>query len=314
MNAEYRNGLIAMLAREYGLLIREIHPSKRGFFGETWKVQTDKADYFLKIDYWEYHKEAYRDSLAACDFFTEKGIAFVPRLLKTKNGQLSCRFQDGIAAVFEYVEGENTEEYPVSRLFERLAVIYALDPDDLDLKMETLGTEVIDAFRRLSEAAQGSSVITAALREKAAIISQYAGRLRRFSDLCRAKKWDMRITHGDAGGNCILNGDDFTIIDWDSVKRAPIERDAWFFICDSAQMDAINAVLERSAFPVRLQDECIYYYCYYSFFYYMTEHLLAYLNARDEEQREKQAYGFKTYLESCWIFEQLKIADAYIID
>ena len=56
------------------------------------------------------------------------------------------------------------------------------------------------------------------------------------------------------------------IVDWDSVKLAPIERDAWFYICNSNQLSIINDVIQKYKLGYMLKQERLCYYCYYSFF------------------------------------------------
>lgn len=48
-------------------------------------------------------------------------------------------------------------------------------------------------------------------------------------DLKRKACWSFHITHGDAGGNCILSKEQLFLVDWDSCLLAPIERDAWIY-------------------------------------------------------------------------------------
>ena len=70
--------------------------------------------------------------------------------------------------------------------------------------------------------------------------------LKQFSTACKGNRENFHITHGDAGGNCILNGNQLTIVDWNSVTLAPIERDAWIYICDKNEMKKINSILAKT--------------------------------------------------------------------
>lgn len=313
MNENYLDHLTKMITDEYSISAQRIIPAKRGFFGETWRLQTDRADYFMKIDYWEYHREAYRKSLPVIDFMTNQGISFIPRIIKTKSGELSCRFNDSVVAIFDFVDGENTEDYPIARLFEYLIHIYKLDSSEIALERETFDTVVLDIFNSLKANIQLPQRIMDELQKKTELISQYAKRLRLFSDICKKDTENFHITHGDAGGNCILHENDFHIIDWDSLKLAPIERDAWFFICDDKQLDAIHTVLFHSGVEYKLNPDRLCYYCYYSFFHYLTEYLQTILFARSEGQKQNVTYNLSEYLTSGWIFNQLQIADRHRI-
>lgn len=314
MKDTYMQDLAQMLVNEYGFSLRRIVPAKRGFFGETWKIETDTANYFLKIDYWDYHKEIYRKSLSIYEYTAREGIAFVPRIAETKSGRFSCDFMNGVAAVFEYIEGENREDYPIDRLFDRLAEIYALDPRGIVLEADTFGVDILYLFNALSAREELPPLVSHAIHENKELIARLITRLELFSRVCQAQKWDMRITHGDAGGNCILDENHFYVVDWDSVRLAPIERDAWFFMRDSRQIDTINAVLQRRDKAFHLRMEALCYYCYHSFVFYMTEHLQAFLSAKSDAQKQERADAFVAYLDSCWIYEQLKIADAFSVN
>ncbi len=311
MNESYLDHLTKMITDEYGISAKKVIPAKRGFFGETWKLQTYNANYFIKIDYWDYHKEAYRRSLPAIDFMTNQGVSFIPQIIKTKSGELSCRFNNGVVAIFDFVDGENMEDYPIGRLFEHLARVYKLDKNCITLEKETFDTTILDTFKRLKDDAHLPQGMTDKLYEKMELISRYSERLRFFSDICKNDMENFYITHGDAGGNCILNGNHFYIIDWDSLKLAPIERDVWFFMSDNNQLDDINAILYNNDVDYKLNPDRLCYYCYYSFFFYLTEYLQSILHARSGEQKQNITNNLIEYLNSSWIFRQLKSADEY---
>lgn len=121
---------------------------------------------------------------------------------------------------------------------------------------------------------------------------------------------DFHITHGDAGGNCILNGERFVIMDWDSVKLAPAERDAWFFLGDEKQIVSISRLLEERGMGRPLRRERLCYYCYESFFLYLTEYMENILCAQEEGRRQRMEKALADYLADNWIYLQLGIADA----
>ena len=302
------------LLQEYDFDIRRILPAKRGFFGETWKLETDTADYFLKIDYWKHHQESYRNSLAVVEYMTDHGISFIPQIVKTRCGGLYCSIRHGIAAVFQYVQGENRENYPLERLFGQLAQVYRLDITGVELGSETFGTEILDKFQTLRNAPKLPVEIKEALDAKQSAVFKYSERLKLFSSVCRDRIEDFHITHGDAGGNCILNENDFFIVDWDSVMYAPIERDAWLFMYDNRLSDKVHAVLLQNGIDCKFSPERFCYYCYYSFFYYLTEYIQALLSAAEDEQKFRIAESLLEYLSHCWIYKRLETADHYEAD
>lgn len=307
---EYIEELCGFLASEYGLTVKSLIPAKRGFYGETWSVQTESGRLFLKIDYWEHHQDEYKNSLSAVQYMTDSGISFIPKLLRTKGGELCSRFRKGIAAVFEHVPGELSEDYPTEQLYSRLARIYRLKTDGLVLRTEGFGTELPETYQRLRDLPGLPDEVKEALAKKGPDISWYMERLKKFAGICRGDTEDFHITHGDAGGNCILNDGRLSIVDWDSCMLAPIERDAWIFICDREELGRINALLADNGIGYSLKEERLCYYCYSYFFHYLNEYLKSIAGAESEGKKAEISKGLVGYLTDNWIYERLQAADS----
>ncbi len=97
-----------------------------------------------------------------------------------------------------------------------------------------------------------------------------ADRLAFFADLCRKDTSHFYITHGDAGGNFMVNGDSHFLIDWDDVLLTPPERDAWVMgFCDWARC-LFQKTLSENGIQYALRPERLAYYCYYMFFFWLT--------------------------------------------
>ncbi|MBP3918783.1 MAG: phosphotransferase [Clostridia bacterium] len=307
---EYKKELHHFLTVEYGLSVKEMFPAARGFYGETWNIQTECGNYFLKIDYWNHHKEEYQRSLSVVQYITDSGISFVPKVIKTKEGNLYSCFGQGIAAVFAYVPGELSENWSTEQLYSRLAEIYRLNTDGITLKTETFGTELLDTFQQLRNLSVLPAAVKKAIADKESAISSYRERLKKFSMICKDDKENFHITHGDAGGNCILDGDQLYLVDWDSCLLAPIERDAWIFISDQDELEKINAVLAKNQIDYRLEQNRLCYYCYQFFFHYLNEFLKSIFDAKSERQKAEIAESLIAYLKDCWIYQRLQAADA----
>ena len=239
-------GLSDCLQAEYGFALRDIAPAERGFYGETWKIRTHAGAYFAKLDRWPCHKESYRASLPIVQYIADGGIAFVPRVIATRRGQLCCAFQGGIRAVFAFAPGALLEEYAVEELYGCLSQVYALRTDGLELEAEDFGCAIPQTCARLAQAPELPDAARAALEKRQSAIARYANRLARFSAICQKDRSDFHITHGDAGGNFLSDGKRFFLVDWDSVKLAPIERDAWVFMSNPAQLCAIQRTINQN--------------------------------------------------------------------
>jgi len=63
---EYISRLRNFIQNEYGITAISITPAKRGFYGETWRLDTAQGrSYFLKIVYPDLHKAIYERSFHA---------------------------------------------------------------------------------------------------------------------------------------------------------------------------------------------------------------------------------------------------------
>ncbi len=303
------NELTNFILTEYGIEVREVTPAERGFYGETWCVHTENGQYFLKIDYLKNRKNDYRNSLDVIEYMTDSGISFIPKIIKTKRETTYGEFNGGMAAVFEYVRGQHLEQCSIEQLFGRLSKIYKLKTDEISLKAENFGADTIDTFHILKNSDGLPREFLQFIDKKAFIISGYEERLRYFSAKCREDKYVFHITHGDAGGNCILNDGDIYIVDWDSVMLAPIERDAWVYMNDKRQLDIIYSVLAENHVDYIPCQNLLCYYCYYFFFYYLDEYLKMILCTENSEHKKETARNMSEYLEDSWIYRRLDIAD-----
>lgn len=242
---------------------------------------------------------------------TDSGISFIPKIIKMKNSHLYGNFRQGTAVVFEYIPGELSEDYSTAQLYNRLAKIYQLKTDGLELKTEDFGTERIDVFLNLQCLPEVPSKVKTALAKKEPDIFRYMEHLKQFSTVCKSSKKNFHITHGDAGGNCILNENQLFLVDWDSVMLAPIERDAWIFICDKSEIEKINSVLTENGIDYALDQNRLCYYCYDFFFHYLNEYLKSIINTENEDQKEEISKSLIGYLTDCWIYKRLETADTY---
>jgi hypothetical protein len=80
------------------------------------------------------------------DFLNKNGINFILKIIKTKNGDLVCDFENSVFGLFEYIEGEHSEDYPLSMLFEKYSKIYQIDTRNLDIKKENFRASSIGLY------------------------------------------------------------------------------------------------------------------------------------------------------------------------
>jgi hypothetical protein len=311
---EYINRLMEFIRREYGIYPVKITPAKRGYFGETWRLKTAENQYFLKLDYSAKHKKIYERSFAVIDKIRSHGIDFISRIVKTPDGRLSARFDSAVLGIFEWIDGENVQnERTKIAEYDMLSKIYKVPFDGLDIPRGTFSAAGAELFfsqwDRLKDMRGDETAvkICALFEQNRGKIEHRSERLKLFAGKCAGNERNYYITHGDAGGNIIVNGDKFYIVDWDDPVPAPPERDAWFsFFCWDWAADAFNEALRKNGIEYRINPERAAYYCYHSFFWYLTEYLDTYfeIGSRGGGMSEKLGEYF-----TCWIEEEIQNAD-----
>ena len=104
---EYQHRLLECIRQVYGIGAVALAPAKRGYYGETWRLDAASGSYFLKLVYPAAHQVVYERSFPVIQHLCDHGIDFISRTVKTKDGGLSTRFDGAILGVFEWIDGEN---------------------------------------------------------------------------------------------------------------------------------------------------------------------------------------------------------------
>jgi len=294
----YIECLTNFIRREYQLEPLSISPAKRGYYGETWRLEASDASYFLKLVYPAAHKSVYKRSFHIIQHLCDHGINFISRIVKTTDGRLFTQFDSAVLGVFDWINGENIQNDRTKiEEYRMLAKVYTVAPCDISIPHEDFsGNSAVKFFEQWN--ILQDKQLCSLFEKNRAKIEHRAARLKRFSDLCRGDTANFCITHGDAGGNLIENGDRYFIVDWDNPIFAPMERDAWFCMSWDWAMTAFNDALRENGINYTLRSERLAYYCYDFFFFYLN----AYLDA------STQADTVEEYIDG-WIEESFRYAD-----
>jgi hypothetical protein len=313
-DSEYISRLLDFIRREYRLNPTDIVPAERGYYGETWRLGTSEDRYFLKLDYSAAHKFIYRRSFPVIEHLCHHGVGFISKIVKTAERKLCAWFDEAVAGVFEWIDGENVkDERARIAEYQMLAKIYAVPAAGLILPRAEFGTGSASLFfsqwDRLkldstNETTKGILELFDANRFK---LEHRAKRLELFAWRCEFDTSHFYITHGDAGGNMIAQGNSFFIVDWDDPMLAPPERDAWFYFSRSWAMDAFNKALRQNKIDYSLRLERLAYFGYHSFFWYLTKYLETYF---DIGNQGAGVAGKLTEYFSGWIEDVIQHADS----
>lgn len=272
---EYINRLLAFIQMEYQLdQPLSITPTKRGYYGETWRLDTLNNSYFIKLDYSIAHQSVYERSFPIIEHLNKHGISFISRIIKTSRGTLSAQFDGAVLGVFDWINGENveTDETKISE-YKMLAKVYTISHDGLSIPVENFAGSSSDRFFEQWGELKNEQLCYLFEKKRTKLESR-ATRLKHFATMCHGDTTGFHITHGDAGGNLIVNGDRYYIVDWDDPIVAPPERDAWNMLCyrDWAKC-VFHKSLRNHGIDYTIRPERLAYYCYYNFFFYLTEYL-----------------------------------------
>ena len=311
-NDEYISQLSDFIGAKYGISVSKITPAKRGYYGETWKIDTDIGSYFVKLDYSAAHKKVYERSFHVIEHINNHGMDFISRIVKTSDGRPSVEYDGACLGIFEWIDGENVQnEQTKTEEYKMLAKIYTVPHDDLQIPSEKFNTRSADMFfsqldRLKNESRKnGAQEVIKIINIQKEKITQRSNRLELFARRCTSDTSDFYITHGDAGGNIITCKDKFYIVDWDDPTLAPPERDAWFCIHWDWATKAFEDSLRQNGIEYTLCKDRMAFYCYHSFFFYLAEYMNTYF---DIGKGENVSENLKDYF-NCWIEEEIAYAD-----
>ncbi|MDR2656867.1 MAG: aminoglycoside phosphotransferase family protein [Oscillospiraceae bacterium] len=311
----YLYELTEWIRREYPINPIDIAPAKRGYFGETWRLKASEGVFFLKLNY-SPHRELYANSFHALEHMREHGVDFVSEIVRANDGALFKRWDNAVLGVFRWIYGETVQdEWSTREMHRMLARIYTLPTSGLAVRQEDFAPSSAAVFRRqcallAADEHETSAQILAVFDKRGGIFTHRGERLEMFSARCKADGVSpLFITHGDAGGNIIRNGGRHSLVDWDDPVLAPPERDAWMGLNSEGALDAFQSAMRGEGIDYALRPDRLAFYCYYSFFWYLTEYLAAYFELRAVGKDWPET--LETYF-ACWIEDEVKAADGII--
>lgn len=280
---KYINKLCDFINEKYDMKITNIQPTKRGFYGETWKINSLNQSFFVKIDYSQSHKHIYAQSFQIIEYINNQGIDFISQIVKTKSGQLYTHFNDGILGVFQWIDGINLDEIGNDIRFEEykmLANIYKIKTDNISISIENFKGESSNLFFNIWGNMEKTDLVSKHLEIYRPLLEHKAKRLSYFSQICKNDNSGFVITHGDSSRNIIIGKEKCYMIDWDIPLLAPPERDAWLSSSKWGEQ-TFNYILKENGIDYELKAERLSYYGCYSFFMYLIEFIDKYLYELD---------------------------------
>ncbi|MCL2127735.1 MAG: aminoglycoside phosphotransferase family protein [Treponema sp.] len=270
---EYINCLKDFIHEKYNIRTITIIPAKRGYYGETWRINTHDTGYFVKLVYPSGHIAVYKRSFSIIQHLCDHGIEFISRIVKAKDGGLYTEFDGAVLGIFNWIDGENIEtDATIIPEYQMLARVYTVPAHGVSIPHEDFSGNSAEIFFNKWNVLDNEQLLPL-LEKNRSKLEHRAARLKYFAGLCQNDTSKFFITHGDAGGNLIVNGDKHFIVDWDNPVLAPPERDAWCMCSCKWARDAFHNALRQNGIEHTLRSERLAYYCYDFFFFYLAAYL-----------------------------------------
>jgi len=275
---KYRDELGAFIERGYKIRIKSMKEHKRGWYGETWKIDcADGRHLFAKIIYFPKQATIYQRCFPVLEYMKNNGIDFVSQFIPAANGESYLTFKGGTLGLFKFVDGIHadnggTDDNPV-RLAPYMVKIYNLPLPAFDVEREDYSYDTFayleNQMRELKKKDPEAYGIVKANWDVMVSVNENK---KRFAEICRKKQSRLYITSGDIGGNSLINDKgEIIIIDWDWIKLATPERDFCWYFKDPKLMDEINNAFAAAGFDYKLDMDIVSYWIYFNHIYFLTE-------------------------------------------
>lgn len=300
--------LVRWLQENYPLQIVKLVSVPKGEIGDNYiAITSDNEKYFLKIYLRSKlhidNPQGLENTLGLTSRLHELGIQNIPYPIKTKTGSMEANFGEYSIAISNFIDGENPEITPkVATKFAKLiSKVHQVNVENINLPVEPFDTTYANKLREqletLEKGAQSNKqkekLKSLLLPHKTLFFSQLK-KLDEFCERAKQKEKTLVVTHGDLIPDNLLldkNGGAF-IVDWDTARLSPPERDVWFFA--SAYGYVFLRSYKESNPYVKLDIDFISFYMYKRYIedmVYWADQIL--LDEVDERQGDANLEGIK---------------------
>lgn len=249
--ADITNSIVAgLVANGWGFDIRQVDYAPVGFGSHHWWLRGANGHrWFATID--DLHmgdrsKDTLVAALAAATVLRQSGHDFVVAPLAQPGGDLTVWVPPHyVLAVYPHVDGEaatygHYESHERrSEVIDRLAAIHrstdlvhdVAPVDDLHIPKRSHLEDTLDTIDEPWSSGPFAAEAQALLAGNAAALRKALAHYDRLVAVVSRTRYRWTITHGEPHrGNTIVNNQGVQLIDWESARIAPPERDLWLLI------------------------------------------------------------------------------------
>jgi Ser/Thr protein kinase RdoA (MazF antagonist) len=225
-----------LLTEQYGLTNVSLTPAPRGFVAETYYVDSDSGHYFAKLVKPSLDAVTIEPTLPLLQELRHLGVEQITYPIPTISGQLSFPLDGGLFVLFNRIDGQWVFDFPLEPYVALLAEIHSLsDQIQSPLPRETYEMRFIPDLMAFCERLwtkrfkhPQEKALAKWVKERRSDLERDIATAEASIKLLSGSEYPFVLTHGDAPGNILYDGDGVYLVDWDTALFAPCERDTWF--------------------------------------------------------------------------------------
>lgn len=272
------NEISALLQFEYGISVNNITPAIGGWSALAYKVDSEQGAYFLKA--YEKRKSGTAAQLERLNLcmavasWLENNTVLQGRInapLLTKNGDVKVETQNYAYLLFSYMDGITLRTTPLSiyqqeELAEILGELHrhgADMPFDFSSVQETFEipcTELMKIQRKPND--------SLCVYRQYDMLMRAIDQAHKLAEYAEAEKLPFVLCHTDIHGWNLMQSDRLILIDWESIKLAPVEADLFTFWGDwywgdskwGSYWDTILPVYRKLRPEYTIREDILRYY------------------------------------------------------
>lgn len=303
------SNLIKWFNEQYGFSIQKIISIPVGVSGHNYSIEDKKGQmYFLKIYLQKSlevnNPQGLENTLNLTAQLHERDIANIPYAIRSVKGHVEETWGEYVVTVMNYVHGKSLDEASLSderlnRLGRIIGQIHQTSTDGVHLPVEPFDLSYALKLRQQMEALEEGDVSRKYVMRLGELILPHKLRLTKHLQVLeqlfqKAQNGVIEnvITHGDLiPDNLLLDlNNELFIVDWDTARRSPLERDVWFFMKHETFLEGYHATNPKAHPSVELLSFYMYKRYIEDMVYWIDQ--ILHENTSDE-QNETDIEGIK---------------------
>ncbi|MFD1676720.1 hypothetical protein [Alicyclobacillus fodiniaquatilis] len=240
--------MIKQIESAYGFSINSYIPAPRGWWAETYVLDTSRGKYFIKIFVDEMCFETELSASLDIHFEMAEHIEYIPKPIRTVDGILLHTLDNNrVVALYTHINGTNFKTNDARLILSLMANIYKLDIKCKNhCQFPLYGKKIMndlltDKYHTKSE------ILIGHMKRNRDFFMKYWSIYEELVYKVRNKQNKLYLTHGDLGVNLMIdNNRKIFIVDWDSIHLGPIERDLREYIDSSTDIGQLEAIAKNA--------------------------------------------------------------------